>query len=90
MADEAVHIGPAAASESYLVMDKIIEACKARAKDDDERYRGTGDDPLEYAALFNSEVYWRLRTDRVAKCLASSVYWPTAATNPMRNREGVP
>ncbi|WP_186393723.1 MULTISPECIES: acetyl/propionyl/methylcrotonyl-CoA carboxylase subunit alpha [unclassified Pannonibacter] len=28
MADEAVHIGPAAASESYLVMDKIIAACK--------------------------------------------------------------
>eukprot|EP01133_Synstelium_polycarpum_P026455 gene26455-31805_t len=29
MADEAVHIGPAAASESYLVADKIIAACKA-------------------------------------------------------------
>lgn len=29
MADEAVHIGAAAASESYLVMDKIIAACKA-------------------------------------------------------------
>ncbi len=28
MADEAIHIGPAAASESYLVMDKIIDACK--------------------------------------------------------------
>ncbi|KZM48613.1 acetyl/propionyl/methylcrotonyl-CoA carboxylase subunit alpha [Labrenzia sp. OB1] len=28
MADEAVHIGPAAASESYLVADKIIAACK--------------------------------------------------------------
>ncbi|MEO1205793.1 MAG: acetyl/propionyl/methylcrotonyl-CoA carboxylase subunit alpha [Pseudomonadota bacterium] len=28
MADEAVHIGPPAASESYLVMDKIIAACK--------------------------------------------------------------
>ncbi len=27
MADEAVHIGPAPASESYLVADKIIEAC---------------------------------------------------------------
>src|SRR5436190_9553884 len=29
MADEAVYIGAAAAAESYLVMDKIIEACKA-------------------------------------------------------------
>ena len=28
MADEAVHIGPSPAAESYLVMDKIIDACK--------------------------------------------------------------
>ncbi|NLR96170.1 acetyl/propionyl/methylcrotonyl-CoA carboxylase subunit alpha [Rhizobium sp. P38BS-XIX] len=28
MADESVHIGPAPASESYLVADKIIAACK--------------------------------------------------------------
>ena len=28
MADEVVHIGPPAAAESYLVIDKIIEACK--------------------------------------------------------------
>jgi propionyl-CoA carboxylase alpha chain len=28
MADEAVHIGPAAAAESYLKMDAIIEACR--------------------------------------------------------------
>ena len=28
MADEAVHIGPPAAAQSYLVMDKIIEACR--------------------------------------------------------------
>ncbi|MBU2583592.1 MAG: acetyl/propionyl/methylcrotonyl-CoA carboxylase subunit alpha [Alphaproteobacteria bacterium] len=29
MADEAVRIGPAPASESYLVIDRIIEACKS-------------------------------------------------------------
>ena len=28
MADERVHIGPAPASESYLIADKIIDACK--------------------------------------------------------------
>ncbi len=28
MADEAVHIGASASSESYLVMDRIIQACK--------------------------------------------------------------
>ncbi|MEL6687373.1 MAG: acetyl/propionyl/methylcrotonyl-CoA carboxylase subunit alpha [Pseudomonadota bacterium] len=32
-ADEAVHIGPAPASESYLVIDKIIEAAKATSAD---------------------------------------------------------
>src|SRR5215208_4564897 len=29
MADEAVHIGPAAAAQSYLVIEKIIEVCRA-------------------------------------------------------------
>src|SRR3954467_11550447 len=28
MADEAVLIGPAAAAQSYLVVDKIVEACR--------------------------------------------------------------
>ncbi|MBY0227174.1 MAG: acetyl/propionyl/methylcrotonyl-CoA carboxylase subunit alpha [Hyphomicrobium sp.] len=28
MADEAVHIGPAPAAQSYLIIDKIIDACK--------------------------------------------------------------
>ena len=29
MADEAVHIGASAAAESYLIIDRIVEACKA-------------------------------------------------------------
>jgi propionyl-CoA carboxylase alpha chain len=29
MADEAVHIGPAQSNQSYLVIDKIIDACKS-------------------------------------------------------------
>ncbi|MEW7007313.1 acetyl/propionyl/methylcrotonyl-CoA carboxylase subunit alpha [Lentilitoribacter sp. EG35] len=33
MADEAVHIGPAAASESYLIIDKIVAACKETGAD---------------------------------------------------------
>ena len=33
MADEAVHIGPSPAAESYLMMDKIIEACKETGAD---------------------------------------------------------
>lgn len=31
--DEAVHIGPSPASESYLVIDKIIEACRKTGAD---------------------------------------------------------
>ena len=33
MADEAINIGPAASSESYLVIDKIIQACKDTGAD---------------------------------------------------------
>ncbi|MEM9600999.1 MAG: acetyl-CoA carboxylase biotin carboxylase subunit, partial [Pseudomonadota bacterium] len=33
MADEAVHIGPPAAAESYLVQDKIIDACRETGAD---------------------------------------------------------
>ncbi len=33
MADEAVHIGPSPAAESYLVVDKIIQACKDTGAD---------------------------------------------------------
>ncbi len=33
MADEAVHLGPPPAAQSYLIADKIIEACKATGAD---------------------------------------------------------
>ncbi len=33
MADEAVHIGPSPAAQSYLIADKIIEACKQTGAD---------------------------------------------------------
>lgn len=33
MADEAVHIGPPPAAESYLLADKIVEACKSTGAD---------------------------------------------------------
>jgi 3-methylcrotonyl-CoA carboxylase alpha subunit len=33
MADEGVHIGPSPAAESYLVIDKIIDACKTSGAD---------------------------------------------------------
>jgi len=33
LADEAVHIGPSAAAESYLVIDKIIAACQQTGAD---------------------------------------------------------
>ena len=33
MADEAVHIGPSPAAESYLVIDKIIKACQETGAD---------------------------------------------------------
>ena len=33
MADEAVHIGPSPAAQSYLIADKIIAACKATGAD---------------------------------------------------------
>lgn len=33
MADEAVEIGPAAAADSYLIVDKIVDACKQTGAD---------------------------------------------------------
>ena len=40
MADEAAHIGPATASESYLAIDKIIDAAPpARRRSDSSRLR---------------------------------------------------
>src|ERR1700709_639854 len=34
MADEAVHIGPSPSAQSYLVIDRIVQACKATGADD--------------------------------------------------------
>src|SRR6476619_1856601 len=33
LADEAVHIGPSPATQSYLVIDKLIDACKQTGAD---------------------------------------------------------
>ena len=38
LADEAVHIGPAPASASYLVPEKIIAACKATGADEGDAF----------------------------------------------------
>ena len=39
MADEAVHIGPSPAAQSYLLADKIIAACKQTGAERSEERR---------------------------------------------------
>ena len=57
MADEAIHIGPPAASESYIVMDKIINAVKqSGAEAVHPGYGFLSENPLFPAALENIGV----------------------------------
>ena len=58
MADEAVHIGPPAVNQSYLVMDKIVQAAK-----------DTGADAIHPGYGFlseNPEFAKRLKTEKIA------------------------
>ena len=55
MADEAVHIGPPAASESYLVQDKIIEACRSTGADAVHPGYGFLSENPEFAERLKSE-----------------------------------
>ncbi|MGB3457309.1 MAG: acetyl/propionyl/methylcrotonyl-CoA carboxylase subunit alpha [Litorimonas sp.] len=55
MADEAVHIGPSAAAESYLVQDKIIEACRQTGADAVHPGYGFLSENPEFAKRLKSE-----------------------------------
>ena len=49
LADEAVHIGPAASRESYLVMEKIIAACKQTGAQADHAGYGFLSENIQFA-----------------------------------------
>lgn len=55
MADEAVHIGPSAAADSYLVQDKIIEACRQTGADAVHPGYGFLSENPEFAERLKSE-----------------------------------
>ena len=62
MADEAINIGPAASSESYLVIEKIIQACV-----------DTGADAVHPGYGFLSE---NSHISRCLGCSQYCFYWP--------------
>ena len=74
MADEAVHIGPSPARESYLVGDKIIEAAKA-----------TGAEAIHPGYGFLSE-----NADFAQAVLDAGLIWvgPQAGQHPRHGPEG--
>lgn len=55
MADEAVHIGPSASAQSYLVIDKIIEACKKTGADAVHPGYGFLSENTKFAAALDKE-----------------------------------
>ncbi|WP_298916794.1 acetyl/propionyl/methylcrotonyl-CoA carboxylase subunit alpha [uncultured Algimonas sp.] len=55
MADEAVHIGPPAAADSYLVQDKIIDACRQTGADAVHPGYGFLSENAEFAERLKSE-----------------------------------
>src|SRR5262249_31135188 len=67
MADEAVFIGPPAAAESYLVIDRIVEAClKTGAQAVHPRYRFLSDRARLRRRASSSSAPSRARSPRWA------------------------
>ncbi len=78
MADEAVDIGPAPASESYLVIDKIVEAC-----------RRTGAQAVHpgYGFLSEREAFARARSEAASSFGDHRVFIEKSIVDPDRKRD---